>query len=134
MPGPEVRFGVLGIDTDDVPTAAGTKLDLLPFTPGLVGGQCIGVDPKYLTHKAQEVGHHPEVIMEGLRINHSTSPHVAAAGEAKAEYGLSLLRLNEPLTAGVVGRSAVAGVGTVLDGARPEVNALWSRLAVAGRA
>ena len=70
-------FGVLGIDTHDVLAAAGTKWNFLPFTPGLVGGHCIGVDPYYLTHKAQEVGHHPEVIMAGRRINDSMGPHVA---------------------------------------------------------
>lgn len=70
-------LGVLGIDTHDVLAAAGTKWNFLPFTPGLVGGHCIGVDPYYLTHKAQEVGHHPEVIMAGRRINDSMGPHVA---------------------------------------------------------
>lgn len=62
-------FHRLGIDTQEVLQAAGTKWNFLPFRPGLVGGHCIGVDPYYLTHKAQEVGYHPEVILAGRRIN-----------------------------------------------------------------
>src|SRR5699024_5336691 len=56
----------------------GTKWNFLKFKPGLVGGHCIGVDPYYLTHKAQELGHHPEVILAGRRINDNMSKHVAA--------------------------------------------------------
>jgi UDP-N-acetyl-D-galactosamine dehydrogenase len=67
----------LGIDTQEVLQAAGTKWNFLPFRPGLVGGHCIGVDPYYLTHKAQEVGYHPEVILAGRRINDNMSRHVA---------------------------------------------------------
>ena len=70
-------FHKLGIDTLEVLQAAGTKWNFLPFRPGLVGGHCIGVDPYYLTHKAQEVGHHPEVILAGRRINDSIATHVA---------------------------------------------------------
>jgi UDP-N-acetyl-D-galactosamine dehydrogenase len=70
-------FQKLGIDTLEVLQAAGTKWNFLPFRPGLVGGHCIGVDPYYLTHKAQEVGHHPEVILAGRRINDSMATHVA---------------------------------------------------------
>jgi UDP-N-acetyl-D-galactosamine dehydrogenase len=70
-------FGRLGIDTLEVLQAAGTKWNFLPFRPGLVGGHCIGVDPYYLTHKAQEVGYHPEVILAGRRINDSMARHVA---------------------------------------------------------
>ncbi|QJW85780.1 Vi polysaccharide biosynthesis UDP-N-acetylglucosamine C-6 dehydrogenase TviB [Ramlibacter terrae] len=70
-------FGRLGIDTLDVLEAAGTKWNFLPFRPGLVGGHCIGVDPYYLTHKAQEVGYHPEVILAGRRINDNMAKHVA---------------------------------------------------------
>jgi UDP-N-acetyl-D-galactosamine dehydrogenase len=62
-------FDTLGIDTFEVLRAAGTKWNFLPFCPGLVGGHCIGVDPYYLTHKAEEVGHHPEMILAGRRIN-----------------------------------------------------------------
>ena len=70
-------FHKLGIDTLEVLQAAGTKWNFLPFRPGLVGGHCIGVDPYYLTHKAQEVGYHPEVILAGRRINDSMAGHVA---------------------------------------------------------
>jgi UDP-N-acetyl-D-glucosamine/UDP-N-acetyl-D-galactosamine dehydrogenase len=67
----------LDIDTHDVLAAAGTKWNFLRFTPGLVGGHCIGVDPYYLTHCAQQVGHHPEVILAGRRINDSMGEHIA---------------------------------------------------------
>ena len=70
-------FHRLGIDTLEVLQAAGTKWNFLPFRPGLVGGHCIGVDPYYLTHKAQEVGYHPEVILAGRRINDHMARHVA---------------------------------------------------------
>jgi UDP-N-acetyl-D-glucosamine/UDP-N-acetyl-D-galactosamine dehydrogenase len=70
-------FNRLGIDTLEVLKAAGTKWNFLPFRPGLVGGHCIGVDPFYLTHKAQEVGYHPEVILAGRRINDNMARHVA---------------------------------------------------------
>ena len=62
-------FDKMGIDTGEVLKAAATKWNFLPFTPGLVGGHCIGVDPYYLTHKAQAIGHHPEIILAGRRIN-----------------------------------------------------------------
>jgi UDP-N-acetyl-D-glucosamine/UDP-N-acetyl-D-galactosamine dehydrogenase len=70
-------FDTLGIDTLDVLAAAGTKWNFLPFRPGLVGGHCIGVDPYYLTHKAHAVGHAPEVILAGRRINDAMGGHVA---------------------------------------------------------
>ena len=70
-------FHRLGIDTLEVLEAAGTKWNFLPFRPGLVGGHCIGVDPYYLTHKAQELGYHAEVILAGRRINDSMAAHVA---------------------------------------------------------
>ena len=72
-----ILFNKLGIDTLDVLEAAGTKWNFMPFRPGLVGGHCIGVDPYYLTHKAQEVGHHSEVILAGRRINDSMGQYVA---------------------------------------------------------
>ena len=72
-----ILFERLGIDTLDVLEAAGTKWNFLPFRPGLVGGHCIGVDPYYLTHKAQEVGHHPQVILAGRRTNDSMGAFVA---------------------------------------------------------
>jgi UDP-N-acetyl-D-galactosamine dehydrogenase len=70
-------FNRLGIDTIEVLEAAGTKWNFLPFRPGLVGGHCIGVDPYYLTHKAQEIGYHPEVILAGRRINDGMGSYVA---------------------------------------------------------
>lgn len=70
-------FARMGIDTLEVLEAAGTKWNFLPFRPGLVGGHCIGVDPYYLTHKAQEMGYHPEVILAGRRINDGMGEHVA---------------------------------------------------------
>ncbi len=70
-------FNRLDIDTEAVLKAAGTKWNFLPFSPGLVGGHCIGVDPYYLTHKAQEVGYHPEVILAGRRINDNMGVYVA---------------------------------------------------------
>jgi hypothetical protein len=70
-------FRKLGIDTLDVLQAAGTKWNFLPFRPGLVGGHCIGVDPYYLTHKAEQVGYHPQVILAGRRINDHMAIHVA---------------------------------------------------------
>ncbi len=69
-------FHKLGIDTLEVLEAAGTKWNFLPFRPGLVGGHCIGVDPYYLTHKAQEIGYHPEIILAGRRINDGMGSHV----------------------------------------------------------
>lgn len=71
-------FNRMGIDTEEVLQAAGTKWNFLPFRPGLVGGHCIGVDPYYLTHKAQSIGYHPEVILAGRRINDGMGRHVAS--------------------------------------------------------
>ena len=70
-------FSRLGIDTEEVLRAAGTKWNFLPFRPGLVGGHCIGVDPYYLTHKAQEIGYHPEMILAGRRLNDNMGLYVA---------------------------------------------------------
>ena len=70
-------FNLLGIDTQEVLEAAGTKWNFLHFKPGLVGGHCIGVDPFYLAQKAQEVGYHPEIILAGRRLNDSMGKHVA---------------------------------------------------------
>lgn len=72
-------FGKLGIDTQAVLEAAGTKWNFLPFRPGLVGGHCIGVDPYYLTYKAESIGYHPQVILAGRRINDGMASHVASA-------------------------------------------------------
>ena len=70
-------FNRLDIDTEEVLKAAGTKWNFLPFRPGLVGGHCIGVDPYYLTHKAEEIGYRPEIILAGRRLNDSMAEHVA---------------------------------------------------------
>ncbi|OAI14318.1 Vi polysaccharide biosynthesis protein VipA/TviB [Methylomonas lenta] len=71
-------FNKLGIDTEEVLLAAGTKWNFLPFRPGLVGGHCIGVDPYYLTHKAQSIGYNPEVILSGRRINDGMGAYVVS--------------------------------------------------------
>lgn len=72
-----IIFNKLGINTNDVLEAAGTKWNFLPFRPGLVGGHCIGVDPYYLTHKAQQVGYNPEIILAGRRLNDNMGIYVA---------------------------------------------------------
>src|SRR5712671_30424 len=72
-----IIFDKLGLDTAEVLNAAGTKWNFLPFRPGLVGGHCIGVDPYYLTHKAELAGYHPEVILAGRRINDGMGAHIA---------------------------------------------------------
>ena len=69
-------FNRMGIDTEAVLQAAGTKWNFLPFRPGLVGGHCIGVDPYYLTHKAQSIGYHPEIILAGRRLNDGMGAYV----------------------------------------------------------
>lgn len=73
-----VIFNKMGIDTESVLKAAGSKWNFLPFRPGLVGGHCIGVDPYYLTHKAQAIGYHPEIILAGRRLNDSMGGYVVA--------------------------------------------------------
>jgi len=72
-----ILFAKLGLDSEDVFKAARTKWNFLPFSPGFVGGHCIGVDPYYLTHKAQGVGHHPEIILAGRRINNEMPDYAA---------------------------------------------------------
>ncbi len=73
-----IIFNRLGLDTEAVLQAAGSKWNFLPFRPGLVGGHCIGVDPYYLTHKAQAIGYHPEIILAGRRLNDSMGRYAAA--------------------------------------------------------
>jgi UDP-N-acetyl-D-galactosamine dehydrogenase len=91
---------LIGIRTSEVLTAAGTKWNFLPFTPGLVGGHCIGVDPYYLTSKAQELGYHPEVILSGRRINDGMASHVASrVVQVLARNG----RLNAKTRVGIMG-------------------------------
>ena len=72
-----VLFDRLNIDTIEVLEAAGTKWNFLPFRPGMVGGHCIGVDPYYLTHKAEEVGYHPQIIASGRRMNDNMARYAA---------------------------------------------------------
>ena len=88
-------FNKLNIDTEAVLEAAGTKWNFLPFRPGLVGGHCIGVDPYYLTHKANEVGYYPEMILAGRRINDNMGSYIADQ-VSKIMSGFSLLQM--PLT------------------------------------
>ena len=86
-------FARIGVDTRDVLAAAGTKWNFLPFTPGLVGGHCIGVDPYYLAHKAAMVGYQPEVILAGRRVNDAMGTYVAAqAVKALVRRGIGATR------------------------------------------
>jgi UDP-N-acetyl-D-galactosamine dehydrogenase len=86
-----VIFNRLNIDTEAVLRAAGSKWNFLPFRPGLVGGHCIGVDPYYLTHKAQAVGYHPEVILSGRRLNDRMGHYIVSQlVKAMAKNGISL--------------------------------------------
>lgn len=90
-----VIFDKMNVSTKDVLEAAGTKWNFLKFSPGLVGGHCIGVDPYYLTHKAQELGHHPEVILAGRRINDGMAKHIASSIIKKMlKNGLSVVGKN----------------------------------------
>ena len=89
-------FDKIGIDTLEVLQAAGTKWNFLPFRPGLVGGHCIGVDPYYLTHKAEMLGYHPQVILAGRRINDGMAAYVA---QQTVKPRLSIRRLFEPARA-----------------------------------
>src|SRR5690606_17410081 len=84
-------FDLMGIRTADVLAAAGTKWNFLPFAPGLVGGHCIGVDPYYLTTKAEALGYQPEVILSGRRINNGVGAYIAKkAIKSIAKRGLAL--------------------------------------------
>ena len=86
-------FNKLELDTNEVLEAAGTKWNFLPFRPGLVGGHCIGVDPYYLTHKAQEIGYHPEMILAGRRINDAMGKFIADVTISKmAKVGINLAK------------------------------------------
>ncbi|MBL0389247.1 nucleotide sugar dehydrogenase [Tumebacillus sp. ITR2] len=88
-------FDRMGIDTKDVLEAAGTKWNFLPFTPGLVGGHCIGVDPYYLTHKAESIGYHPQVILAGRRINDNMGHFIATSlVKQMALQGMTLQNAN----------------------------------------
>ncbi|MGE0151116.1 MAG: nucleotide sugar dehydrogenase [Reyranellaceae bacterium] len=99
----------LGIDTRDVLETAGTKWNFLPFRPGLVGGHCIGVDPFYLTHKAMQIGYHPQVILAGRRVNDGMGRFVA---------GETIKRL---MARGLSGRPTVAILGATFKENVPDV-------------
>tara|TARA_X000001036_G_C20542780_1_gene751033 strand:- start:395 stop:1087 length:693 start_codon:yes stop_codon:yes gene_type:complete len=88
-------FDKLNINTNEVLEAASTKWNFYPFKPGLVGGHCIGVDPYYLTHKAMEVGHHPEIILAGRKINDNMGDFIAEKTISElAKQGISPLKAN----------------------------------------
>jgi len=90
-----VLFDHLDIDTEEVLEAAATKWNFIDFRPGLVGGHCIGVDPYYLTHRATQVGYHPEIILAGRRLNDSMADHVASKLVRKmAEAGITIVGAN----------------------------------------
>jgi UDP-N-acetyl-D-glucosamine/UDP-N-acetyl-D-galactosamine dehydrogenase len=90
-----IIFNKLGIDTESVLEAARTKWNFLPFVPGLVGGHCIGVDPYYLTHKAMQVGYHPEMILAGRRINDNMGSYIAnQVAKLMIEKNINLLNSN----------------------------------------
>jgi len=95
-----VIFDRIGVDTRNVLEAAGTKWNFLPFKPGLVGGHCIGVDPYYLTYKAQEVGYHPQVILAGRRINDNVGKFVA---EKAAKLMMSCCKDKNDRRVGILG-------------------------------
>lgn len=103
-------FHRIGIDTGDVLEAAGTKWNFLPFRPGLVGGHCIGVDPYYLTHKAQELGYHPEVILAGRKLNDGMGGYVAS------EVVKLMIRKNH-----VVNRSRILVLGITFKENCPDI-------------
>ncbi|NLR93943.1 MULTISPECIES: Vi polysaccharide biosynthesis UDP-N-acetylglucosamine C-6 dehydrogenase TviB [Flammeovirga] len=94
-------FDKIGIDTIDVLEAAGTKWNFLPFRPGLVGGHCIGVDPYYLTYKAESLGYHPEVILAGRRINDSMGSHVASEVVKKMLHNGHTVKNSKALILGI---------------------------------
>ena len=90
-----IIFNKLGIDTESVLEAARTKWNFLPFVPGLVGGHCIGVDPYYLTHKAMQVGYHPEMILAGRRINDNMGSYITdQVAKLMIKKGINLLNSN----------------------------------------
>ena len=125
-----ILFGHLGLDTQEVLEAAGTKWNFLPFRPGLVGGHCIGVDPYYLTHKAESVGYHPQVILAGRRINDGMGRHIAektvaqivAAGRAVKGARVNVLGLTFKENVPDLRNSKVADVIAALREAGVEVH------------
>ena len=117
---------LIGIRTADVLNAAGTKWNFLKFTPGLVGGHCIGVDPYYLTSKAQELGYHPEVILSGRRINDGMASHVAArVVQTLARNG----RLNASTRVGILGMTFKENVPDIRNSRWSTCIARWATTA-----
>ena len=124
-----IIFNRLGLDTVEVLEAAGTKWNFLPFRPGLVGGHCIGVDPYYLTHKAERTGYHPQVILAGRRINDGMGKYVAeqtvkrmiAAGSAVKGAKVNVLGLSFKENCADVRNSKVAGLAAELASYGAEV-------------
>jgi UDP-N-acetyl-D-galactosamine dehydrogenase len=129
-------FNRLGIDTEEVLLAAGSKWNFLPFRPGLVGGHCIGVDPYYLTHKAQEIGYHPEMILAGRRLNDNMALYCAGEVSRLMSDKMILVRGSRVLVLGVtfkencpdVRNSKVVDVVRELEkfGARVDVHDPWA--------
>lgn len=113
---------LLGIDTNEVLAAAGTKWNFLPFKPGLVGGHCIGVDPYYLTHKAVELGYHPEVILAGRRLNEGMAGFVARAA-IKEMSRAGVLELGSKVL--ILGATFKANVSDVRNS---KILSLWQEL------
>ena len=113
---------LLGIDTNEVLAAAGTKWNFLPFKPGLVGGHCIGVDPYYLTHKAVELGYHPEVILAGRRLNEGMAGFVARA-TIKEMSRAGVLELGSKVL--ILGATFKANVSDVRNS---KILSLWQEL------
>ena len=113
---------LLGIDTNEVLAAAGTKWNFLPFKPGLGGGHCIGVDPYYLTHKAVELGYHPEVILAGRRLNEGMAGFVARA-TIKEMSRAGVLELGSKVL--ILGATFKANVSDVRNS---KILSLWQEL------
>jgi len=111
-------FHRLGIDTKSVLEAAGTKWNFLKFTPGLVGGHCIGVDPYYLTHKAESVGYHPQVVLAGRRINNGMGKFV---GEQTMKLLTQLSRPVNELKVGVLGLTFKENVPDLRNSKVPDI-------------
>ena len=148
-------FDRLGIDTRDVLEAAGTKWNFLKYSPGLVGGHCIGVDPYYLAHKAQSVGYHPQVILSGRRVNDSMGMFVAnkvvklMIGKGLPVHGSKALVLgitfkencpdirNTPVVLAVAHEQFASvrrqDLGLVANGVIYDTKAFWPRAEVDGR-
>src|SRR6185295_8306324 len=105
-----IIFSRIGINTYDVLEAAGTKWNFLKFSPGLVGGHCIGVDPYYLTYKAEELGYHPQVILSGRRINDNMGKYVAEETVKRLIIGGKTVKGAKVLVLGVTFKENVSDI------------------------